>query len=411
MAKRCGQPRANGKSCRYFLNAQGLCPYHDGAGHQVASRQRRRFWPWLFLAAIAWFIFSEDDGRPEIDASLHNDVQQAIAHFRQDPDKTIAELKQIIERETARENPDQEQLSWLWQQLAAQHERRWHWHLALQAWYQAARYQDDDLQRLHRSKLERHFRDMQVERNFQQRYVANRDAGPARTLTKTVLIANVFVDLTGDEHWGNKERLLALQAQQHMRDWLLTRQHRYRDAELHFVSQTFSAQSSEFTGFHKAYRGRAILASLIHGEENDGLKKLYASILQRDDIDQVALMLHYPKTDRSFAFRCFYHQRPDKKPPAKPLSLHRCDDELAVITHKLEHNNWPRVAVTQTHELLHLFGAADLYNIRDAATFATTDIMHYAYPRLQDTDIQPLTAWAIGWLDEMPETPFPIEDQ
>jgi hypothetical protein len=81
-----------------------------------------------------------------------------------------------------------------------------------------------------------------------------------------------------------------------------------------------------------------------------------------------------------------------------------------MLTEKMSQNPyaWATPQV-QTHEMLHLFGAMDLYNIRDAKDYAVTDLMNYYSQALKYADISPVTAWAIGWADQQPDTPFPIQ--
>lgn len=409
MSRRCSKPRTNGKPCRHFLTSQGYCPFHDGAGTGARKQNLLRlFLPWLFGIGLLWFMVESGEPEPAVDLALQSRVNAALGHFDTAPEKTIAGLQQLIREYREQPTPDTASLSWLWQQLARQHERRWHWHLAIEAWKHSEQLTPSKALRAHRQQREQWFAELQAERQKQSQYIAYRDAGPARRLQQRVLLANLFVDLTGDEHWGNKERLLALLAQQHVQQWLLKQYPSTSLPELRFSTQSYSAQSAQLTGFHQAYNGKAILASLLLPEHDTSINAFIEKLFDRDDIDHVAVMLHYPKEDRSFAFRCAYANRMHRPANSLPLRAHRCDDEIAVITHQLSHNNWPRVAVTQAHELLHLFGAADLYNVRGAETFATTDVMHYPFPRLLDSNIDPLTAWAIGWQEQIPETPFPV---
>ncbi|MCW9017774.1 MAG: hypothetical protein OQJ89_12460, partial [Kangiellaceae bacterium] len=66
---------------------------------------------------------------------------------------------------------------------------------------------------------------------------------------------------------------------------------------------------------------------------------------------------------------------------------------------------------TQAHEMLHVFGADDLYSIKGAREYAVTDIMNYQSKKLSDSQIHPVTAYAIGWQKEPPKSPFKIIDR
>ena len=105
------------------------------------------------------------------------------------------------------------------------------------------------------------------------------------------------------------------------------------------------------------------------------------------------LFLHLNKQARSFAWPCTYRW---------------CEEEYTFILEPIKDPRWQSLHYTIAHEGLHLFGADDLYNIENAKTYATNDIMHYASRYLEDSEIDSLTAYAIGWSDFKPHTPFPI---
>ena len=63
----------------------------------------------------------------------------------------------------------------------------------------------------------------------------------------------------------------------------------------------------------------------------------------------------------------------------------------------------------QAHESLHLFGADDLYNIKQSIYFATRDIMNYPSKYLDASVIEPVTAYGIGLINKKPEAPFKIK--
>lgn len=63
----------------------------------------------------------------------------------------------------------------------------------------------------------------------------------------------------------------------------------------------------------------------------------------------------------------------------------------------------------QAHEILHVFGADDLYHISKAKNFAVTDIMNYYSSDINYATIDPITAWAIGWRG-LPIVPFNVEN-
>jgi hypothetical protein len=124
------------------------------------------------------------------------------------------------------------------------------------------------------------------------------------------------------------------------------------------------------------------------------LASFIADIQGTHQTSQIALVFHANNQSRSFAHICYQY----------------CDTEYVMLTEKMSQNPyaWATPQV-QAHEMLHLFGAMDLYNIRDAKDYAVTDLMNYYSQALKYADISPVTAWAIGWADQQPDTPFPIQ--
>ena len=114
---------------------------------------------------------------------------------------------------------------------------------------------------------------------------------------------------------------------------------------------------------------------------------------QEEQADNAMLFLHLNKQARSFALPCTYRW---------------CEEEYTFILEPIKDPRWQSLHYTIAHEGLHLFGADDLYNIENAKSYATNDIMHYASRYLEDSEIDSLTAYAIGWSDFKPHTPFPI---
>ena len=114
---------------------------------------------------------------------------------------------------------------------------------------------------------------------------------------------------------------------------------------------------------------------------------------QEEQADNAMLFLHLNKQARSFAWPCTYRW---------------CEEEYTFILEPIKDPRWQSLHYAIAHEGLHLFGADDLYNIENAKTYATNDIMHYASRYLEDSEIDSLTAYAIGWSDFKPHTPFPI---
>ena len=79
--------------------------------------------------------------------------------------------------------------------------------------------------------------------------------------------------------------------------------------------------------------------------------------------------------------------------------------EGAILYHSA---NYPLYAGSIIHEILHLFGAVDLYHTCDQSaendelmeTMYPKEVMHYSHYPLKELMISPLTAWLVGLTDK-----------
>jgi hypothetical protein len=116
---------------------------------------------------------------------------------------------------------------------------------------------------------------------------------------------------------------------------------------------------------------------------------------------------------RSFARRCGYtHQRTRKINGSIQTELFsNCTDEYVMLMEKVKRNRWDKLHYAQAHEIMHVFGAADLYNIKEAANYEVTDIMNFQSKQLEHSKISPITSYAVGWQKNKPLAPFNILDR
>ena len=152
------------------------------------------------------------------------------------------------------------------------------------------------------------------------------------------------------------------------------------------------------------------ISAIMYGLGEKSLEEFIANQLKVTGADQGVVIFHSNFDERSFARRCgMTHKRIQTIngiPKVDYFSL--CKEEFVMLMSKVGRNRWDKLHYTQAHEILHLFGADDLYNIRDASNFALTDIMNFQSKKLDDSSIQPITAYAVGWQKQKPNTPLNI---
>ena len=92
---------------------------------------------------------------------------------------------------------------------------------------------------------------------------------------------------------------------------------------------------------------------------------------------------------------------------AVPVNWHWVGAELAYV---IEPDwNVPSRSLLATHEVLHLFGADDLYEIRGVPADEANDLMNAECDGLGGTFIGETTAYAIGWTKAPPVRSFSFD--
>ena len=253
------------------------------------------------------------------------------------------------------------------------------------------------------SQVQKVIEQNEKERTDRTEYVASPGLGPSGRLRGRVVTAYVFIDDGKESRWSQRTRQAALRGMDRVEDWYGQWAQQYGGEGLQFVRRVFVYDRDPLlrnafeelinrdvqTGYDLAER----MAELEGAETVNGfLERLRVE----ERADQVLLLLHVNKQSRSYAMRCSYG----------------CwaEAEYAFLFQTNSNNDWDALLYAQAHEGLHLFGADDLYNIDKARDYAVRDIMNHLPRYLFEARIDSITAYAIGWLGDRPEAPFPIED-
>ena len=228
-------------------------------------------------------------------------------------------------------------------------------------------------------------------------YTVMRNFGPAKHLTGKTVVVYLFIE-TDQSQWSSLDRQQAISTLEFAQRWYTKQAKNYQVAEPTFVNRIFHIEGDPMMSrFHSTLSiqspsddfARYAVSKLGFDTPSQFLKK----VKQEEQADNAMLFLHLNKQARSFAWPCTYRW---------------CEEEYTFILEPIKDPRWQSLHYTIAHEGLHLFGADDLYNIDNAKTYSPNDIMHYASRYLEDSEIDSLTAYAIGWSDFKPHTPFPI---
>lgn len=297
------------------------------------------------------------------------------------------------------------------------HYERWHVYLAIQSYQAAQNIQFNTKTDVRLKKLKKHLAKIESERKSNQDYIATRNSGPAKILKGKVFVAYVFVDDGIKTRWSEKNIQKTKTVLNYVQTWQKQEAERYQINNLEFINKAFMIQRNPnlkalATISYKSNRQQieGLVDVMIKHLGAKDVKSFLNKEMQKVGANQGVIFFHSNFERRSFARRCGYtHMRVSYINGVKKTEYQsRCHDEYVMLMEKIKRNRWDKLHYVQAHESLHLFGADDLYNIESASSFATTDIMNFQSRYLKDSEISPVTAFAIGWRNGKPKTPFKI---
>lgn len=324
---------------------------------------------------------------------------------------------------------DQPVLRWLHIRAAEIHQDRWHFVYAIASLNEAQALIFDSQIEKDIKRLQNHVSLTDQERGLKTQYIATKDTGPAKTLTGRVLIAYVFVDDGITTRWSNKTKFKSQQVLQSIQSWQKEKANQYNVSGLEFVNKTYIARKNPLLKQLKSNRqastqskvdmvtfqssSKAINQFVISIMNSLGAQDVSSFLnreMKKSQVEQAVLILHTNQEQRSFAMRCSYtHQRQTNVNGEIKIELFsNCTNEYVMLMEQVKRNRWDRLHYAQAHEIMHVFGAADLYNIKNAGSYAVTDIMNYQSKNIINSEVSPITAFAIGWQKKQPNAPFDI---
>ena len=233
---------------------------------------------------------------------------------------------------------------------------------------------------------------------------------PAHALAGRVALTSFFVDRP-DSSWTDAEIWDVLQAVEACASWLMQQASRYgtalevrsdslyyhtSDAREEVVPIGFATAGGQTVPVEALSAGAALALATywVHQLGFADVVRFLGHVQRSVEVDSWVVLFHLREAGRSFAV------------PAD-ISLHRCVElaicypQNAVLRRGLHGPVRPRPAL-YAHELLHLFGATDKYDVISLHDFAPgsvteRDIMRTGSRRLERLRIDPLTAAEIGW--------------
>ena len=389
------------------------------------------FWLFAFLCVL---LLVQTDNQPASTStspdikehSLSNNIKSDYVGFsiaykkvteaKTDDEKLVA-IEQALKVAAQEKFDDLQILQNLNLVAASIHESRWHIVYALEYFRSAQNiiYQERVERRI--TELRKYISQLEAERGLNDDYIATKNTGPAKAFRGKILVAYVFVDDGIKTRWSNKDKQRTQKVLSSVQDWQLNKASEYQVEDIEFINKTFVARRNP-----SLKRPKSVSFKSSHEEINQYVEYIAQSLgaetigefienqSLRSGADQGVVFLHTNLDERSFANRCGYthKQKIYRNGRYETKLISKCNDEYVMLMEQVKRNRWDKMHYAQAHEMMHVFGAADLYNIKKASNYAVTDIMNFQSKNLAYSRVEPITAFAIGWQHQPPKAPFKV---
>ncbi len=230
-------------------------------------------------------------------------------------------------------------------------------------------------------------------------YLASLGFGPSSSLRGKIVVSHVFWQDDESKKWTETKRKVMLKAWDKAAMWLKSTLLSKYDTEVTFVNDVIMVQTGHtakhITRIETQKNSMRNTSQLARYFGHHTVQTFLDDIKKKHKTDSVALLIYINKKSKSFAHRC--------------MTECKFVGEYAYINNEANASDIDDIVYTQIHELLHLFGADDLYKVAGAENYYRDDMLHHPPDGIDNVKISPITAYSIGALSNQPTTPFPVE--
>ena len=230
-------------------------------------------------------------------------------------------------------------------------------------------------------------------------YLSSLGFGPSSYLRGKIVVSHVFWQDEESNRWTEDKQKIMLVAWDKSATWLKSTLSSKYNTDLNFVNEVVTIQpdheAKHIANINAQKNSMRNTAQLARYFGHHTAQIYLDSIKNKHKADSVALFIYINKKSKSFAHRC----------------MKKCKlvGEYAYILKEADTPYIEDIMYTQIHELLHLFGADDLYKVAGAENYYRDDMLHHPPNGLENVNISPITAYSIGALSSQPTTPFTVE--
>jgi len=369
---------------------------------------------WLAVIVVTFMLMlsaleQEDGGVAQTDISGASKqlaiLRQAETHYRQQEYQPALQLLEARENLFTDKKLPADVLLRFYLLKGKVHWQLWEYVEAEQAWQFASLYAQTASQHNMVAKLvrdsQRVLDDINQERNDKNLYYASPHVGPAGELKGKIALIYVYLVDGGGNSWSLRDRDYVQAIWNSAQNWLESKARQYHSnvvfsKRLFIIDKHPQISRMQIGDVSSKFRNVDEVTTLAANQFGfPDILSFIEHIRQEEHADQAMLIFHLARDGRSFASRC----------------MRRCSEqgEFVVLLESTRSKKWQSLQYAQAHESLHLFGADDLYNIRNAKYYAVRDIMNYPSSQLPASTLEGLTAWSVGIGTRKPEAPFKIK--
>lgn len=223
---------------------------------------------------------------------------------------------------------------------------------------------------------------------------SKRMMGSAKSLDGRVHVCHIFCD-DDESQWSESDRAEVLRRMK-AGFRFISNQSRRHDVRVTFVEHESPTIRVKKTIPKKVQVNHIWTENVVRKASGTSSTKFVKRIKEQQDTDDVIICLHVNKPALSYNL-AFYK------------NVDRVYDAERMVCFAFYPDGRPTAAATYAHEILHLFGAGDLYfpydqgNARKnrAAHLFPNDVMFRVDYDLTQLDVGAYTAFRVGWTDQL----------
>lgn len=239
-----------------------------------------------------------------------------------------------------------------------------------------------------------------TEKRYRDSYILAKNKGSAKYLYERCLLVHIFITSGEAKSWTRRSKSQVMYGASLAEQWITKKANEFKKDNLEFVDEVIILDKNFAIKHFILPKFRRYLpyteewyGLLVKSLGYDSWAQFVHDRKEKYNVQNIGLLIHLNYGSLSYAWRA-------KRETGQRIDTQYITEYAILFTHNRKGSI--ENASTYAHEMLHMFGADDLYNIIGAENYYPNDIMNHSRFVLDSNEISPLTAYAISWSDKMP---------